>query len=83
MIFQINAVLFKFIFNRESSNKLYHGFKKNEVSQLFLSLKIMKINAFWAANQYIWMISEGSRDTEDWNNDAENSALLSQGYITF
>ncbi len=43
----------------------------------------MKINAFWAANQYIRMISEGSRDTEDWNNDAENSALLSQEYITF
>ncbi len=24
------------------------------------------------------MISEGSRDTEDWSNDAENSALPSQ-----
>ncbi len=22
------------------------------------------------------MISEGSRDTEDWSNDAENSALI-------
>ncbi len=29
------------------------------------------------------MISEGSRDTENWSNDAENSALTSQGYITF
>jgi len=26
----------------------------------------------------IKMISEGSRDTEDWRNDAENSALPSQ-----
>ncbi len=26
-------------------------------------------------NQYIRMISEGSCDTEDWSNDAENSAL--------
>ncbi len=26
-------------------------------------------------NQHIIMISEGSRDTEDWSNDAENSAL--------
>jgi len=24
------------------------------------------------------MISEGSCDTEDWSNDAENTALLSQ-----
>ncbi len=29
------------------------------------------------------MISEGSCDTEDWSNDAENSAFLSQEYITF
>ncbi len=29
-----------------------------------------------AANQYIRMISEGSSDTEDWSNDAENSALI-------
>ncbi len=28
------------------------------------------------------MISEGSRDTEDWSNDAENSALPSQKCIT-
>ncbi len=27
-------------------------------------------------NQHIRMISEGSRDTEDWSNDAENSALI-------
>ncbi len=30
----------------------------------------------WASNQYIRMISEGSCDTEDWSNDAENSALI-------
>jgi len=29
-------------------------------------------------NQHIRMISEGSCDTEDWSNDAENSALPSQ-----
>jgi len=33
-------------------------------------------------NQYI-MISEGSCDTEDWSNDAENSALPSQERNTF
>ncbi len=26
----------------------------------------------WTPNQYIKMISEGSCDTEDWSNDAEN-----------
>ncbi len=32
-----------------------------------------KINVSWAADRYIRMISEGSCDTEDWSNDAENS----------
>ncbi len=32
-------------------------------------------NVSWAANEHIRMISEGSRDTEDCSNDAENSAL--------
>jgi len=30
---------------------------------------------FCAANHHTRMISEGSCDTEDWSNDAENSAL--------
>ncbi len=25
-----------------------------------------------------WMISDGSCDTEDWSNDAENSALITE-----
>jgi len=29
------------------------------------------------------MISEGSRDSEDWSNDPENVALQSQLYIRF
>ncbi len=29
------------------------------------------------------MISEGSRDTEDWSNDAENLALPSQEWTHF
>jgi len=32
-------------------------------------------NIYCVANQHIRMISEGSCDTEDWSNDAENSAL--------
>ncbi len=30
----------------------------------------------WASNQHISLISEVSCDTEDWSNDAENSALI-------
>ncbi len=29
-------------------------------------------------NQHIRMVTEGSYDTEDWSNDAENSAFPSQ-----
>ncbi len=32
----------------------------------------------WALNQHIRMISEGSRDTEDWSNYTENSALITE-----
>ncbi len=34
-------------------------------------------------NQYIRMISEGSCDTEDWSNDAENSALHHRNKLHF
>ncbi len=33
-------------------------------------------------NQHIRMISEGSCDTEDWSNDAENSLLRHRNNIT-
>ncbi len=36
---------------------------------------IIIINIIWAANQNIWIISEGSCD---WSNDAEKAALKSQ-----
>ncbi len=50
-------------------------FRQNcEVAQLFSTLITIR-NVIWAANQHIRMISEGSCDTEDWSNDAENSAL--------
>ncbi len=29
-------------------------------------------------NQHIIMISEGSRDTEDWSNDAGNSSVITR-----
>ncbi len=37
----------------------------------------------WAPNQHIRMISEGSHDTEDWSNDAENSALHHRNKLHF
>ncbi len=36
-----------------------------------------------AANQHIRLISEGSCDTEDWSNDAENSALHHRNKLHF
>jgi len=45
-----------------------------EFEQVFLTLVTIR-NVSWAANHHIRMISEGSCDTEDWSNNAENSAL--------
>ncbi len=46
--------------------------KKYQAAQLFPKLII---------NQHIRMISERSCDTEDWSNDAENSALRHRNYL--
>ncbi len=46
-------------------------------AQLFSTLIIIR-NVSWAANQHIIMISEGSCDTEDCSNDAENTALITE-----
>ncbi len=46
------------------------------IKQLFATLIIIR-NVSWTPNQHR-MISEGSCDTEDWSNDAENSAFQSQ-----
>ncbi len=40
-------------------------------------------NVSLAPNQYIIMISEGSCDSEDWSNDAENSALHHRNKLHF
>jgi len=45
------------------------------VSTKILETKLRRIVT--AVNQHIKMISEGSCDTEDWSNNAENSALSS------
>ncbi len=52
-------------------------------STLFPTLIIIIINVSWAANQHIRMITKGSCDTEDWSNDAENSALHCRNKLHF
>jgi len=46
--------------------------QKYQAAQLFSTLIIIR-NVSRASNQDIRMISDGSCDTEDWSNDAENS----------
>ncbi len=41
------------------------------------------VGAQWAANQHISMSSEGSCDTEDWSDDAENTALRHRNKLYF
>ncbi len=68
-------MLFNFLIIKLSHKKSERWFpQKHEATQLFSTLIIIR-NVSWAANQQIRMISEESCDTEDWSNDAENSAL--------
>jgi len=64
--------------------------KKRKINKCVLFICITNIiykiiirNVSWVPNQHMRMISEGSCETEDCSNDAENSALLSQEQITF
>jgi len=62
--------------------EIYHGFNKNIKQLSFFSTLIIR-NVSGEANQHILMISEGSCDTEDWSNDAENSALHHRSKLHF
>ncbi len=48
------------------------------ILKMFPHHSIDNNKCFLSTNQHIRMISEGSCDTGDWSNDAENSALPSQ-----
>ncbi len=70
-----------------SSSKYAFNESKVTVKHLWCKLFPFQINTFsnnasWAANQPIRMISEGSCDTEDWGNDAENSAVQHRKNLT-
>ena len=56
-------LFFLTFYSSKNPEKSITGFKKYKAAQLFPMLII---------NQHIRMISEGSCDTEDWSNDAEN-----------
>ncbi len=78
-LFQINAVLLNILFIKESSKKMYHSFHKIKIlnsttvfnidnnEKYLLSCKSAYYYDFWR-----------SCDTEDWSNDAENSALITE-----
>ncbi len=61
-------MLFFFTFYESENPKIYHR-SPQKIWSKFPTLII---------NQRIRIISEGSCDTEDWSNDAENSALITE-----
>ncbi len=67
-------MLFNFVFIKESKKKVSLVPKNNMKQHKFQHFII---------NQHIRMISEGSCDTEDWSNDAENSALCHRNKLYF
>jgi len=67
---------FNFLFINRVLKK-YHGFQKKISSTTVFNTDINK-KCLLSSKSSIRMISEGSCDTEDWSNDAENSALPSQ-----
>ncbi len=76
--FQINGS-----FDISIHQRVLNKTKMITVSTTLSSTTVFKTtrNVSWAANQLIKMISEGSRDTEDWSNNAENAALTSKNYM--
>ncbi len=50
-------------------------YSSKEPKKIYSAVFNIIINVFWAANQNIRMISEGSCD---WSNDAKKTALKSQ-----
>ncbi len=78
VLFQRNAVLLNFLFIKESLKNV-NGSNKTVFAEILRSNSVSTLiiirDVSWAANQHIRMISEGSRDTEDWSNGGQNSAL--------
>ncbi len=69
------------VLNRE--NLIISRFPQKYYSAQVFSTFIIIINDSWASNQHIRIIFEGSCDTEDWINDAENTALHHRNKLHF
>ncbi len=73
MLFQINA-------ESEITLKLDLSIHQRILKKNLNCFTVLNIdnnkNVSWTAYRHIRMISEESRDTEDWSNDAEYSALI-------
>ncbi len=63
-------LFFTFYSSKNSVKEKCVSFHKNKQHSCFQQIII--INVSWAANQHARMSSEGSCDTENWRNDAEN-----------
>ncbi len=74
-IFFYKMQFFWNIYASKNPGKMYQMYfvSTKVLAQLFSTL--ITINVYCAANQHIRLISKVSCDTEDWSNDAENSAL--------
>jgi len=59
---------------------MHSCYKRFRINVVHLSIKNTEFNVLWfqqntGNNNKCFLISEGSCDTEDWSNDADNSAL--------
>ncbi len=68
-------LFFLTLYSSKNQSKKYHMFQKIILISTTVSTLII--------TQHIRMISEGSCDTEDWSNDAENSALHHRNKLYF
>ncbi len=80
---QLTSSLHVFLCNLTQDAGKWRDYKAwSNLNVQFIKKKFFNIdnnkNVSWAANQHIRMISEGSCDTEDRSNDAENSALITK-----
>ncbi len=72
-VFLLLLLFFLTLFLLKNPEKSVMFQQKYWAAHLFSTLIIIR-HVSWAANQHIRMISEESCDTEDWSNDAENTA---------
>ncbi len=75
--YNLDRTIHKFGVSKVSSNFLKKKKKKQHSTFFIIVTKdfYFKLLLFCTCMYHIRLISEGSCDTEDWSNDAENSAL--------